>query len=44
MIVNKQFWDGLPEEVRAGLEKALTEATDYANGIAKEENDKRCRR
>ncbi|MEA5159648.1 TRAP transporter substrate-binding protein [Cereibacter johrii] len=40
VIVNKQFWDGLPEEVRAGLEKALTEATDYANGIAKEENDK----
>ncbi|RHZ92103.1 DctP family TRAP transporter solute-binding subunit [Cereibacter sphaeroides] len=40
VIVNKQFWDGLPEEVRAGLEKAMTEATDYANGIAKEENDK----
>ena len=39
VIVNKQFWDGLPEDVRAGLEKALTEATDYANGIAKAEND-----
>ena len=40
VIVNKQFWDGLPEDVRAGLDKAMAEATDYANGIAKEENDK----
>ncbi|MDE3123772.1 MAG: TRAP transporter substrate-binding protein [Paracoccaceae bacterium] len=40
VIVNKQFWDGLPKDVRAGLEKAMAEATDYANGIAKDENDK----
>ena len=40
VIVNKQFWDGLPEDVRAGLEKAMAEATEYANTIAKEENDK----
>ena len=40
VIVNKQFWDGLPEDVRAGLTKALAEATDYANSIAKAENDK----
>ena len=40
VIVNKQFWDGLPEDVRAGLDKAMAEATDYANSIAKEENDK----
>lgn len=40
VIVNKQFWDGLPEDVRAGLDKAMVEATDYANTIAKEENDK----
>lgn len=39
VIVNKQFWDGLPDDVRAGLEKAMAEATDYANSIAKEEND-----
>lgn len=39
VIVNKTFWDGLPEEVRAGLDKAMVEATDYANTIAKEEND-----
>lgn len=40
VIVNKQFWDGLPEDVRANLEKAMAEATVYANGIAEEENDK----
>ncbi|MFD2174684.1 TRAP transporter substrate-binding protein [Rhodobacter lacus] len=40
VIVNKQFWDGLPADVREGLEKAMAEATVYANGIAKEENDK----
>jgi C4-dicarboxylate-binding protein DctP len=40
VIVNKKFWDELPPDVRAGLEKAMAEATDYANGIAKEENDK----
>ena len=39
VIVNKQFWDGLPEDVRAGLEKALAESTDNDNSIAKEEND-----
>ncbi|ADE86748.1 TRAP transporter substrate-binding protein [Rhodobacter capsulatus] len=40
VIVNKQFWDGLPADVRTGLEKAMAESTDYANGIAKEENEK----
>lgn len=40
VIVNKAFWDGLPEDVRANLEKAMAEATVYANGIAKDENDK----
>ncbi|MDZ7904661.1 MAG: TRAP transporter substrate-binding protein [Cypionkella sp.] len=40
VIVNKQFWDGLPEDVRAGLDKAMVESADYANSIAKEENDK----
>ncbi|MEZ5796673.1 MAG: TRAP transporter substrate-binding protein [Paracoccaceae bacterium] len=40
VIVNKDFWDGLDPEIRAGLEKAMAEATDYANGIAKDENDK----
>ncbi|MFM2389492.1 MAG: hypothetical protein RLZZ437_1047 [Pseudomonadota bacterium] len=39
VIVNKQFWDGLDPAVREGLEKAMAEATDYANTIAKDEND-----
>ncbi|AXC50349.1 C4-dicarboxylate ABC transporter [Paracoccus suum] len=40
VIVNKKFWDGLPDDVRGNLEKAMAEATTYANGIAKDENDK----
>ena len=40
VIANKKFWDGLPPNIRTQLEKALKEATDYNNGIAKEENDK----
>jgi len=39
VIANKKFWDGLPADVRAGLESAMVEATKYANQIAKEEND-----
>ena len=40
LIVNKAFWDGLPEDIRGQLDKAVAEATAYGNGIAKEENDK----
>ena len=40
VITNKKFWDGLPAEVRTQLDKAINESTDYANKIAKEENDK----
>ncbi|MFN3578082.1 MAG: TRAP transporter substrate-binding protein [Tabrizicola sp.] len=40
VIVNKQFWDGLDPAIREALDKAMAEATDYANQIAKEENDK----
>ena len=39
VIVNKAFWEGLPADVRGQLEKAMAESTDYANKIAKEEND-----
>ena len=39
VIVNKKFWDGLPADVRGQLEQAMKEATEYANKIAKEEND-----
>ncbi len=40
VITNKKFWDGLPDDVRSKLDKAMAEATQYANQIAKEENDK----
>lgn len=39
VIVNKKFWDGLPADVRANLDKAMAEATTYANEIAQKEND-----
>src|ERR1700678_1830120 len=31
VIVNKKFWDGLPDDIRSQVEKAMDEATDYAN-------------
>lgn len=40
VIVNKKFWDGLPADVRTQLDGAMKEATEYANNIAQEENDK----
>jgi C4-dicarboxylate-binding protein DctP len=39
VIVNKKFWDGLPADVRGQLEQAMKEATEFANKIAKEQND-----
>ena len=39
LITNKKFWDGLPAEVRTQLDQAVAESTEYANQIAKEEND-----
>ncbi len=39
VIVNKKFWAGLPADVRAGLDKAMKEATDYANEVANKDND-----
>src|SRR5690606_23025728 len=39
VIVNKTFWEGLPDDVRGNLEKAMAEATTYANSISQEEND-----
>jgi C4-dicarboxylate-binding protein DctP len=39
VIVNKKFWDGLPADVRGQLEKAMADATTYANDIAQKEND-----
>lgn len=39
VIANKKFWDGLPADVRGQLEKAMAEATAYANEISQTEND-----
>ena len=39
VIANKAFWDGLPADIRTSLEKAMAEATTYANDIAGKEND-----
>src|ERR1700736_2979882 len=38
VAVNKKFWDGLPADVRGQLEKAMAEATKFANEISKIEN------
>ena len=38
VVVNKKFWDGLPADVRGQLEKAMAEATKYANNISEQEN------
>ncbi len=39
VIVNKQFWEGLPADVRAGLGRAMKEATVYANEVAGKDNE-----
>jgi C4-dicarboxylate-binding protein DctP len=39
VLTNKKFWEGLPADVRAALEKAIAETTPLANQLAKEEND-----
>jgi C4-dicarboxylate-binding protein DctP len=39
VIVNKKFWDGLPADIRAALEKAMAEATLYEKAIAQRDND-----
>jgi len=39
VIVNSKFWAGLPPDIRSQLEKAMAEATDYTNSIARKENE-----
>ena len=36
VIVNSKFWNGLPADIRSQLDKAMDEATDYTNSIARE--------
>jgi C4-dicarboxylate-binding protein DctP len=40
VIVNKAFWDGLPSDIRAALDKAMAEATTYTNNIAEGDNER----
>ncbi len=39
VIVNKKFWEGLPQDIRAALEQAMKETTEYERDIAQKEND-----
>jgi C4-dicarboxylate-binding protein DctP len=39
VITNKNFWDGLPADVRTTLEGAMRDATAYGNEISQKEND-----
>ena len=39
VVVNKKFWDGLPADIRANLDKAMKEATAFGNGQSAKEND-----
>ncbi|KGT79121.1 C4-dicarboxylate ABC transporter [Bradyrhizobium japonicum] len=39
VIVNSKFWSGLPPDIRAQLEKAMVDATEYTNQIAHQENE-----
>jgi len=39
VVVNKKFWDDLPADIRAQVQKAMDEATVYTNNISKSEND-----
>lgn len=34
MVTNTRFWEGLPADIRAELEKILAEVTDKVNKIA----------
>jgi C4-dicarboxylate-binding protein DctP len=38
LITNKKFWDGLPADVREGLNRAVKETTDFFNETAAKDN------
>lgn len=40
IFVNKPFWEGMPEDIRALVEEALQEATELEWKLAAEENEK----
>ena len=39
VIANKKFWDGLPADIRRQLDDAMQQTTEFANQIARLEND-----
>jgi C4-dicarboxylate-binding protein DctP len=39
LITNKKFWDGLPADVRTGLDRAVMESTDFFDETAAKDND-----
>lgn len=39
VVTNEKWWKGLPEDVRKGLSKAMTEAITFGNNIAHTEDD-----
>jgi C4-dicarboxylate-binding protein DctP len=39
LIANKKFWDTLPADVKAPLERAVKESTDFFNETAAKDND-----
>lgn len=40
VIVNTQFWDGLPKDIREGLEEVLVTVTDEVNQLALADNQR----
>jgi len=39
VIVNRKFWSALPADLRATLEGAMRDTTEFVNRIAKQDND-----
>jgi C4-dicarboxylate-binding protein DctP len=38
VVVNKKFWDSLPDEIRTELKRAMREATAFGNARSAQEN------
>src|ERR1700723_2241453 len=38
LITNKKFWDGLPPDVRPGLDRAVKESTEFCDDTAAKDN------
>jgi len=40
VVTNAKWWDGLPADIKKGLEQAMAEATKFGNGLAVELNER----